>query len=119
MTSEVFDRSVVEGADGGVLDGSHHALGLLVGLGMIGRGEPVLDVVRGADTSEDRGDKAALGPQVMLDELPPRCRSAPVWILSGPALSSALRKPAATSFVAFREIRAQTSLELRSTAANR
>src|SRR5215203_327970 len=71
VASQVLDRSVMECANGGVLDRSDHALGLPVGRGMIWLGEPVLYVVFGTDPCEDMGDEATLGPAVMLDELNP------------------------------------------------
>ena len=44
---------IVEGLDGGLLDGAVHPFGLAVGPGMIGFGELVLDAVLAADTVED------------------------------------------------------------------
>lgn len=69
MAPEVVDRGVVEGADSRVLDGSDHAFSLAIGPRMIGPGQPVLDAALGADPSEDVGEKAGLGPLVVLDEL--------------------------------------------------
>jgi hypothetical protein len=66
---QVVDRGVVEGANGGVFDGSDHSFSLAVGPWMIGLGEPVLDAVLGASPSEDMSDEAIPGPLVMLDEL--------------------------------------------------
>ena len=43
----------MEGLDGGVFDGSVHPLGLTVGPGVVGLGQPVLDLVLGADAIED------------------------------------------------------------------
>jgi hypothetical protein len=50
---ECFQIGVVEGFDGGVLDGPVHPLGLTVRPWVVGFGEPVLDAVLLADPVED------------------------------------------------------------------
>src|SRR6202171_186962 len=53
MGLQAVEVVVVEDFDGGVLDGSVHALGLAVGPGMVGLGQAMLDAVGGAGTVED------------------------------------------------------------------
>ena len=49
---ERTEPDVVEGLDVGMADGAVHPLGLAVGPGMIGLGQPMLDVVRVADHAD-------------------------------------------------------------------
>lgn len=53
MASQFVDRSIVEGFDGCVLDGSHHAFGLALGPRTVGFGQPMLDSVFPTDATED------------------------------------------------------------------
>ncbi len=50
---EAFQVVVVEVPDRGVLDGAVHPLGLAIGSGMVGLGEPMLDAIVDADAAED------------------------------------------------------------------
>lgn len=69
MASQVVDRGVVEGAHGRVLDGANHPFGLPNGPRVIRLGEPVLNMVFGADPSEDVGAGATFSSFVLADEL--------------------------------------------------
>src|SRR5215204_767551 len=66
---EAFQLLVVEGLHGGVLDGPVHALGLAVGPGMVGFGEPVLDAVLPADAIEHMAAQAGGGPGAVLRQV--------------------------------------------------
>ena len=69
MVPQVGQGSIVEGADGRLLDGAYHAFGLAVGLWMIGLGQAMIDAALGADPAEDVADEALRGLPVVLDEL--------------------------------------------------
>ena len=69
MAAQLVDRGIVEGFDGGLLDGAHHPLGLAVGPGMIGLGEPVLDAVCLADAAEDMAHPSRRTALIALNEL--------------------------------------------------
>ena len=53
VDAERVEAWIMEGFRGGVLDGAVHPLGLPVGPGVIGLGQPVLDPMLFADAVED------------------------------------------------------------------
>jgi hypothetical protein len=53
MDPEGIEVRIVEGLDGGVLDGAVHPLGLAIGPGVVGLGELVPDAMLAADAVED------------------------------------------------------------------
>lgn len=69
MTPQFDDRAIVEGFDGRFLNRSHHPLGLSVGPGMVGFGQPVLDAVFPTDPFEHMVEEAAILAALRLDEL--------------------------------------------------
>ena len=69
MAAQFIDRRVMEGFDGGLLDGAHHPFGLAVGPWVIGLGEAMLDAVLLADTAEDMADPSQWAALVPLHEL--------------------------------------------------
>ena len=66
---ESLEVGVMEGLDGGFLDGAVHPLGLAVGPGMIGLGELVLDAVLAADAVEDVAHPLGSGPIAVLRQV--------------------------------------------------
>ena len=55
MLSQLGVIFVMVGSHGGLLDGAVHALDLAVGLGVIGFGQTVIDVVAGTGQLESMG----------------------------------------------------------------
>src|SRR5215217_7180729 len=53
MRLQRLEAGVVEGLDGGLLDGAVHPLRLTIGPRVVGLGQPVLDAVLAADAVED------------------------------------------------------------------
>lgn len=69
ITAQFPDRGVVEGFGCRVLDGSHHALGLLVGPEMVWLGQTVLDAVLLGHSSEDVREPSLCSGPATLHEL--------------------------------------------------
>jgi hypothetical protein len=69
VASQIIERGIVEGVDGGILDRADHSLGLTVGPRVIWLCQPVLDAVLGADGAEYVCHEAAFRLPVVLDEL--------------------------------------------------
>lgn len=101
MTPKVLDAGGVKGADRRLLNGPNHPLGLTIGPGMAGPGQPVPDPAFRTDGAKDVRREAALCPPVMLDE--PRAIVGQHRVdLVGNGPGQTFRKPAATRFVASR-----------------
>jgi len=113
---------VVERLGGGILDGLAHALGLAVGLGVVGQGAPVLDAVLVAHAVEHVARRASGTPDMLshlaeafLVNATPLSVST-VWIWQGKAATAPRIKAAPVAISAVGWNSTWTNLDTRSMA---